>query len=52
MVALEVKNPTVNAEDLRDAGLIPGLGRSPGGGHSNPVFFPGKSPWTEEPGGL
>ena len=23
--------------DLRDAGLIPGLGRSPGGGHGNPL---------------
>ena len=28
-----------------DLGLIPGLGRSPGGGHGNPVqyFFPGES---------
>ena len=23
--------------DLRDAGLIPGSGRSPGGGHGNPL---------------
>ena len=29
-----VKNPPANAEDARDAGSIPGLGRSPGG-HSN-----------------
>ena len=28
------KNPPANA---RDAGLIPGLGRSPGGGNSNPL---------------
>ena len=37
-----------------DLGLIPGLGRSPGGGHGNPlpIFLPGESPWTEEPGGL
>ena len=28
-----------NGEDLRDAGLIPGRGRSPGGGHSNPLQF-------------
>ena len=35
MVALEVKNPTVNAEDLRDAGLIPGMGRYPGGCNGN-----------------
>ena len=32
-----------------DLGLIPGLERSPGGGHGTPVFFPGESPWTEEP---
>ena len=25
--------------DLRDAGLIPGLGRSPGGGHGNPLHY-------------
>ena len=30
-----VKNPPVNAGGLRDAGLIPGLGRFPGGRHSN-----------------
>ena len=28
-----------NGEDLRDADLIPGRGRSPGGGHSNPLQF-------------
>ena len=32
--------------------LIPGLGRSPGGGNGNPVLLPGKIPWTEEPGVL
>ena len=33
-----------NAGDARDAGLIPGLGRSPGGGNSNPLqyFLPEK----------
>ena len=37
-----------------DAGLIPGLGRSPGGEkrQPTPVFLPGKIPWTEEPGGF
>ena len=30
-----VKNPPVNAEDIRDTGSIPGLGRSPGGGRGN-----------------
>ena len=53
-VALVVKNPSANAGDIRDMGLIPGLRRSPGGGHSNPlpVFLPGESPRTEESGGL
>ena len=32
-----VKNSPANAEDLRDTGLIYGLGRSPGGGHGNPL---------------
>ena len=32
-----VKNPPANAEDTGDAGLIPGSGRSPGGGNSNPL---------------
>ena len=36
-VALEVKNPPASAEGIRDAGLIPGSGRSPGGGHGNPL---------------
>ena len=34
-VALMVKNSPVKAGDIRDVGLIPGLGRSPGGGHGN-----------------
>ena len=34
-----VKNPPANAEDIRDVGLIPGLGRSPGGGHGNPLQY-------------
>ena len=36
-VALGVKNPPANAEDIRDVSSIPGLGRSPGGGHGNPL---------------
>ena len=31
--ALVEKNPPPNAGDMRDVGLIPGLGRSPGGGY-------------------
>ena len=38
-VALVVKNPPANARDVRDAGLIPGSGRSPGGGHGNPLQY-------------
>ena len=34
-VVLMVKNPPVNARDLRDAGSIPGSGRSPGEGNGN-----------------
>ena len=49
-----VKNPRANARDIRDVGLIPGSGRSPGGGNGNPFQYSWleKSPWTEEPGGL
>ena len=36
---LVVKSPPANAGDGRDVGLIPGLGRSPGGGHGNPVQY-------------
>ena len=38
-VALVVKNPPANAGDIRDAGLIPGSGISPGGGHDNPLQY-------------
>ena len=38
-VALVVKNLPANAGDLREAGLIPELGRSPGGGHGNPLQY-------------
>ena len=31
------EEPTVNAGDIREAGSIPGLGRSPGEGHGNPL---------------
>ena len=37
--ALQVKNPPPNAADARDVGSIPGLGRSPGGGHGNPLQY-------------
>ena len=34
-----VKNLPANAGDVRDTGLIPGLGRFPGGGHGNPLQY-------------
>ena len=39
MVALVVKNLPANAGDIRDMGLISGLGRSPGEKHGNPVQY-------------
>ena len=35
-MALVIKNLPANAE-VRDAGSFPGLGRSPGGWHGNPL---------------
>ena len=37
--ASQVKNPPANAGDIRDTGLIPGSGRSTGGGHGNPFQY-------------
>ena len=54
LVAQMVKN----AYKAEDPSSIPGSGRSPKEGNSNPVFLispvflPGESPWTEEPGRL
>ena len=51
-MALVVKKPLANAEYIRDKGLIPGLGKYPGGGYftgthsSMPAW---RIPWTEEP---
>ena len=36
---LVVKNLPANAGDIRDVGLIPGSGRSPGGGNGNPLQY-------------
>ena len=38
-----VKNLPANVGDLRDAGSIPGSGRSPRERNGNPIFLPGKS---------
>ena len=43
----------VSAHNAGDLGLIPGSGRAPGEGNSNPLQFScWRIPWTEEPGGL
>ena len=34
-----VKNPPANAGDIRDMGLKPVSGRSPGGGHDNSLQY-------------
>ena len=38
-MVLVVKNPPANAGDIRDASSVPGLERSPGGGHGNPFQY-------------
>ena len=52
-VVLVVKNLPANAGDGRDAGLISGLGRSPGGGNTtHSSILACGIPWTEDPGRL
>ena len=52
-VALVVKNLPANAGNIKDVGLIPGLGRSPGEGNGNPLQYSSlENPMEEEPGGL
>ena len=38
-MVIVVKNPHANAGDIRDLCSIPGLGRSSGGGHGNPLQY-------------
>ena len=38
-VAIVVRNPPANAGDAGDSGSIPGLVRSPGGEHGNPLQY-------------
>jgi len=38
-VALVIRNPPADARDIRDSGLIPGSGRSPGEGNGNPLQY-------------
>ena len=39
LVVLVVKNLSAGAGDIRDASSVPGLGRSPGEGHGNPLQY-------------
>ena len=52
-MVLVVKNLLAITGDIRDTGSIPGLQRFPRSRawQPIPVFLPGESPWTEEPGG-
>ena len=34
-----VKNAPADARNIRDSGSIPGLERSPGGGHGGPLLY-------------
>ena len=48
-----VKNLPANAGDIRDADSILGLGRSPGGGHGDPLQYSClENPMDKEPNGL
>ena len=38
-MALIVKNTPANAADIKDVGSVPGVGRSPGGGHGYPLQY-------------
>ena len=38
-MVLLVKNTPASVGDVRDTGSVPGLGRSPGGGHGNPLQY-------------
>ena len=52
-VVLLVKNRPANAGDMKDAGSTSGQGRSPGGGHGNPLKYSClENPVEEEPSGL
>ena len=48
-----VKNSSTNIGHVRDTGVIPGLGRAPGGGHGNLLQYSSlENPMDRGPGGL
>ena len=49
-MVLVIKNLLASAGDVRDIGLISGMGRSPGGGHAtHSSILAWRIPWTEDP---
>jgi len=58
MVVLMLNNLPANSGDIRGAGSIPGLGRSSGGGHANPLQYSclenpmDRGAWLAQPMGL
>ena len=38
-MALVLKNPPANAGDIKDVGLVPGSGRSPGEGNGYTLWY-------------
>ena len=52
-MVLMLKNPAASAGDVRDSGLIPELGISPGEGHgTHSSILAWIIPWTREPARL
>ena len=52
-MVLVVKNLPASAGDIRDAGSIPGSGRSPAEGNGSPLQYSySENPMDREPGGL
>ena len=58
-MVLVVKNPPANTGDFKRCGFDPWVRKIPwvrkfsgGKWQPTPVFLPGESPWTEEPGRL
>ena len=52
-VTLVIKNLLAKERDIREMGLIPGSGRSPGEGHgTHSSVLAWRIPWPEEPGRL
>ena len=52
-MVLVVNDQSANATDVKDVGVIPGLGRSPEGGDGSPLQFSClENPMDRDPGGL